>query len=112
MVEVEEIDSYSDESLEENDNNFPTLQNTLNLPTSQSATKSYSTQDSYKSDDDVPLSSIANTMKHIIILKNASIKGRNGHRWSTIEPQLRKRTSARNIIHFVPGSKGLAADIY
>jgi hypothetical protein len=57
----------------------------------------------------MPLSSIVENLKHIIIPTKSSWKGKNGHRWSTIEPQRKKRVPTRNIIHFVPGSNGLVS---
>uniref|UniRef100_A0A336MIT5 CSON015446 protein n=1 Tax=Culicoides sonorensis TaxID=179676 RepID=A0A336MIT5_CULSO len=37
-----------------------------------------------------------------------SLRGKNGHRWSTTPPVTTKRTSARNIVHVVRGPKAVA----
>jgi hypothetical protein len=82
----------------------------MNQTTHQSGSGSTSALDTDdESGGNMPLSSIAENLKHIIIPTKSSWKGKNGHRWSTIEPQRKNRVPARNIIHFVPGSKGLVS---
>lgn len=61
------------------------------------------------SDDNIPLSELFATKKRkrcMIKPKSISLKGKNGHKWSTKVPQRSKRTARRNIVHFIPGSKG------
>jgi hypothetical protein len=111
VVEVEEENSNDDKnSGEENQATTSHSNHAMNQTTHQSGSGSTSALDTDdESDDNMPLSSIAENLKHIIIPTKSSWKGKNGHRWSTIEPQRKKRVPTRNIIHFVPGSKGLAS---
>ncbi|KAJ8928139.1 hypothetical protein NQ314_019319 [Rhamnusium bicolor] len=105
IVEVEDVDSDDGNSEGEN---IPTSQS--NQSANQSGRRAISVLDSDdESDDNLPLSSIADHLRYIIVPKNPLMKGKNGHRWTTIEPHRQKRVPTQNIIHFVPGSKGPAS---
>lgn len=41
-------------------------------------------------------------------IPKVSLKGKNGHRWTTVAPKVIGRTPRRNIIHIMPGPKDLA----
>lgn len=61
-------------------------------------------------EDDIPLSQTRTCSIYLVTFKTKSLKGKNGHKWSTKLPQKSKRTGARNIVHFISGPKGPSKD--
>ncbi|CAG9820659.1 unnamed protein product [Phaedon cochleariae] len=84
FVETQEVDSDEENSEDEDIGaSQRSLNQEANHHTSSATSMLYSDDDL---DDNVPLSTIVDTLKHVISSKNSSLKGKNHHRWSIIEP--------------------------
>ena len=93
-IEAEVANSESDVELSENDNE-------------------HGEDNNDSEEDNIPLAILSARGHHsdIVLPSNDKLKSKNGHRWSSKSTKQSKRISRRNIIHFIPGSKGCVKDV-
>lgn len=64
-----------------------------------------------ESDDNIPLARFVEKSM-IVHPKKSKLRGKNGHLWSTKLPSHSRRVSKRNLIHFIPGPKNEARELF